>query len=66
MPGHLAKIIKRFNVIIKMPTYSPVALYERPVDVVLILAWNYAAPIMAKHPKFHGNFVVPLPEVSLA
>jgi SAM-dependent methyltransferase len=49
-----------------IPVYSPAALYERPVDVVLILAWNYAAPIMAKHPKFHGNFVVPLPEVRLA
>ena len=49
-----------------IPVYSSDALYDRPVDVVLVLAWNYAAPIMAKHPKFHGNFLIPLPEVRLA
>ena len=50
----------------RIPVYSSDALYNRPVDVVLVLAWNYAAPIMAKHPKFHGNFIIPLPEVRLA
>jgi SAM-dependent methyltransferase len=49
-----------------IPVYSSDALYDRPVDVVLVLAWNYAAPIMAKHPNFHGNFLIPLPEVRLA
>ena len=48
-----------------IPVYAPEALYERKADVVLILAWNYAEPIMAKHPSFRGNFLVPLPEVRL-
>jgi SAM-dependent methyltransferase len=49
-----------------IPVHAPEALYERPVDAVLVLAWNYAAPIMAKHPKFQGKFLIPLPEVRTA
>jgi SAM-dependent methyltransferase len=49
-----------------IPVYSPEALYERSADVVLVLAWNYADPIMAKHPRFQGNFLIPLPEVRRA
>jgi hypothetical protein len=33
MPGHLAKNLKRFNVILKRPTYSP---------------WGYVAPVYGR------------------
>ena len=42
------------------------AIAERKPDTLLILAWNFAEPIMAKHQAFHdsgGRFIVPLPEV---
>jgi len=51
-----------------IPVYPPAAIYERDVDVVAVLAWNYAAPIAAKHAKFAeagGQFVVPLPQLQL-
>ncbi len=47
-----------------IPVYPPNAIYERVADVVVILAWNYAGPIMAKHRQFTetgGRFVIPLP-----
>lgn len=40
-------------------------LYERRPDYVLILAWNFATPIMAAHKEFErqgGQFITPLPE----
>ena len=41
------------------------ALYAEPrPDVVLVLAWNYADAIIARHPRFRtegGRFLVPLP-----
>lgn len=43
-------------------------LYETPPDVVIILAWQYAKPILQKHARFveeNGIFVVPLPELSI-
>lgn len=52
-----------------VPVYPSNALYERDVDVVAILAWNYAAPIMAKHQRFAeagGRFAIPLPQLVLA
>ena len=42
------------------------ALYERRPDYVLVLAWNFAGPIMDKHSAFRdagGHFIVPLPEL---
>ena len=48
---------------------APQALYEREVDYVLVLAWNYAQPIMAKHLAFAnkgGRFIVPLPYLQVA
>ena len=51
-----------------IPVYSPEKLYEDKPDVVLILAWNYAKPIMAKHEKYvqqRGRFLIPLPALSL-
>jgi SAM-dependent methyltransferase len=49
-----------------IPVLPPDALYERKADYVLILAWNYAEPIMKKHRAFSekgGHFILPLPEV---
>lgn len=47
-----------------IPVYSADALKQRGADVVAILAWNYAQPIMAKNQGFvdgGGRFIVPLP-----
>ena len=60
----------------KQNTYSPghhvpvlpsEALYEKKPDYVLILAWNYADPIMKKHQRFSdqgGHFIIPLPALT--
>jgi len=47
-----------------IPVYPPPAIAEREADVIVILAWNYAAPIMAKQTQFAetgGRFIIPLP-----
>ena len=52
----------------QIPVYPPEAIYERDVDVIAVLAWNYAAPIVAKHRRFveyGGRFVVPLPQLQV-
>lgn len=49
-----------------IPVLPPEALYERRPDYVLILAWNFAELIMAKHSAFldgGGRFIVPLPDL---
>jgi len=51
-----------------VPVYPSDALYERGVDAVAVLAWNYAAPIMTRHQAFGaagGRFIVPLPVVQI-
>lgn len=43
-------------------------LYELKPDIVVILAWQYAAPILQKHERFvenQGIFVIPLPELKI-
>ena len=43
-------------------------LYEDRPDIVVILAWQYAEPIIAKHARFieaGGRFVIPLPELKV-
>lgn len=59
---------------LKQGTYSPAAhipvtppdeIYRRRPDYLLILAWNFAEPIMEKHRRFTdngGRFVVPMPQ----
>jgi len=50
----------------RIPVRSPDALYQDQVDLVVILAWRYAEPIIAKHRRFidgGGRFAVPWPEV---
>ena len=52
----------------RIPVVSPDALYHDKADLVVILAWRYAEPIIAKHRRFldgGGRFVVPWPEVRI-
>ena len=52
-----------------VPVYPSDAIYQKGVDVIAVLAWNYAAPIMAKHQAFAaqgGRFVIPLPMIQVA
>ncbi len=58
----------RFSPGMHIPVLPAQALYERRPDYVVILAWNFAAPIMAKHQKFRdggGRFIVPLPAIEV-
>jgi SAM-dependent methyltransferase len=51
-----------------IPVLPSSAIYERKPDYILVLAWNFAAPIMAKHSVFSeqgGKFIVPLPTVNI-
>ena len=51
-----------------IPVLGSDAITERKPDVLIILAWNFAKPIMAKHEAFHqsgGKFIVPLPKVEI-
>lgn len=48
--------------ILVLPTDT---MYERRPDYLLILAWNFAGPIMANHARYAregGRFIVPMPE----
>jgi SAM-dependent methyltransferase len=51
-----------------IPVVSSEALYERKPDIVVVLAWNFAASIIEKHRKFRemgGRFIIPVPSVQL-
>src|SRR5262249_46697849 len=51
-----------------IPVLPPAAIYERKPDYLLVLAWNFAESIMAKHQRFReagGKFIVPLPELKV-
>ena len=48
-----------------IPILPTAALYERRPDCLLILAWNFAEPIMVAHRRFAeagGRFILPMPE----
>ncbi len=50
------------------PIVGPEVLYSDPPDVVLLLAWNFAAEIMAQQRGFAdagGRFLIPVPEPEL-
>lgn len=52
-----------------IPVLPTEELYRRRPDFVLILAWNFAEPIMAQHRRFAdegGRFILPMPEPRLA
>jgi len=54
-----------FTPITHIPVLSTEALYESKPDYVLILAWNFAEPIMKMHQKYGeegGHFILPMPE----
>jgi len=49
-----------------IPVLPSQAIYEKKPDAVVILAWNFAEPIMENHARYRdqgGQFIVPLPEV---
>ena len=53
-----------FTPITHIPVLSSDALYKMKPDYVLILAWNFAEPIMQTHKKYSeqvGQFILPMP-----
>ncbi len=49
----------------RVPILPPDKLYEDKPDYCLILAWNFAEPIMKNHGRFvseGGRFIIPAPE----
>ena len=53
-----------------IPVVPSTALYDpsTKADYAVILAWNFAEPIVAKHRRFldaGGHFIIPLPTVSI-
>ncbi len=51
-----------------VPVLPSSALYERRPDYCVILAWNFADPIMRSHKKYldeGGSFIVPIPELKV-
>ena len=52
-----------------IPVLPTAELYRRQPDFVLILAWNFAQPIMTMHQRYTelgGRFILPMPEPRLA
>jgi len=53
-----------YTPITHIPVFSSDALYEKKPDYVLILAWNFAEPIMKMHKRYSqdiGQFILPMP-----
>src|SRR5258706_354153 len=51
-----------------IPVLPSDELYARRPDYVIILAWNFSAPIIKRHRRFldeGGKFVIPLPELRI-
>jgi SAM-dependent methyltransferase len=51
-----------------VPIVGPEALVEREPDYLLLLAWNFARPIVEKNAAFRrrgGKFIVPLPRLEV-
>ena len=51
-----------------IPVLPSLAIYSKKPDAVIILAWNFAEPIMRNHDKYlnqGGTFIVPLPKVKI-
>ena len=58
----------RFTPGMHIPVLPAQALYERGADYAVILAWNFAEPIMKKHSAWReggGRFIVPLPSLQV-
>jgi SAM-dependent methyltransferase len=55
----------KFLPVSHLPVVPTDELYQRRPDYTLILAWNFAAPIMAMHSRYvaeGGRFIVPMPD----
>jgi len=53
-----------FSPVTHIPVFATEELYRRRPDYVLILAWNFAEPIMAAHRAYAdrgGRFILPMP-----
>ena len=51
-----------------IPVVGPDQVYEKQPGAIVVFAWRYAEPIMAKHERFlaeGGKFIVPLPRMSV-
>jgi len=51
-----------------LPVLASQALYERKPDFVVVLAWQYAEPIIKKNQRYlaqGGHFILPLPRVQV-
>lgn len=51
-----------------VPVLPVETIYQRRPDYLVLLAWNFAGPIMAKHAAFTaagGRFIVPLPRLAV-
>ncbi|MCG2586664.1 class I SAM-dependent methyltransferase [Massilia sp. TS11] len=51
-----------------IPVYPSEQLYTLRPDIVVIIAWQYSTPIMARHQRYMdegGQFLVPLPSMQL-
>lgn len=49
-----------------IPVVPSTEIYNRKPNYLVILAWNFAEPIIAKHSKFQqggGHFIIPVPAV---
>ncbi|MGH8246525.1 MAG: D-mycarose 3-C-methyltransferase, partial [Gammaproteobacteria bacterium] len=52
----------------RIPVVTSGSIYERKPDSIIVLAWRYADPIIAKHQRYlatGGEFIIPLPKVTL-
>lgn len=55
----------RFTPGTQIPIYSSKAIIEQNPDYIIVMAWNFANSIIAKHPEFKGTWIVPLPDYYL-
>ncbi len=58
----------RFSPGMHIPVLPAQAIYERRPDYLLLLAWNFAGPIIEKHRAFRdsgGRFIIPLPKLEV-
>jgi SAM-dependent methyltransferase len=58
----------KFTPGLHIPVFASDAIYERRPDYLVLLAWNFARPIMEKHAAFRqagGRFIIPLPKLEV-
>ena len=51
-----------------IPVFGPEEVYEKNPGAIVVFAWRYAEPIMAKHERYleeGGKFIIPLPEIAI-